>query len=112
MGTNLMETTQMTETQIIRMSQRADGKDVAQAEWDGRSFQETSRNGAIMAVARALCAAGRPEASWVGVDSRTGAERLQGASLSVLAGLTVSEPDRGRARIGTWTPHPRSMDAG
>lgn len=100
----------MSEVLEIKMSQRSDGTDVASAVWNGTEYRSASRHGATMALARALCAAGRPESAWVAVDSGTGAKRLYGGSVALLAGLTVSE-GQAKPKIVAWTPNPMAERA-
>ncbi|GAC1494263.1 MAG: hypothetical protein NVS2B11_17670 [Acetobacteraceae bacterium] len=95
----------MTEPYLIRLSQRSDGMDVAHGTFDGREVKVTSRNGASMAFARVVRAAGAADGPWVACGARDGKQRLQGPSLHGLARLTVSE-GQSKPKIGLWVPHP------
>ena len=94
----------------FRMSQRSDGSDVAEIEFDGRPLKATSRHGAIMAISRLLLSAGAPDGPWEGVSSGTSEGRLYGRSIVALAGLSVSETDRQRSFV-KWMPRDASSFA-
>jgi hypothetical protein len=99
-------------TYVIRMGQyrprhaQAAPIDVAEMDFEGQILRAESRHGANMALARVAVARGAPDGPWVGVDSRTGRERLYGRSLHALARLTVEESDRGGVRFARWQPYP------
>ena len=95
----------MTHPVTLHLSQRSDGMEAATATWCGREYRATSRNGAALALARDLMAAGLPDGPWqaVGADGRV---RLHGPSLHRLAALTVSDPPNGRGcRFTRWEPY-------
>jgi hypothetical protein len=83
----------------FRLSQRPDGFDVAETEFDGRTLRAETRHGATMAISRLLISAGAPDGPWEGVDSGTDARRLYGRSVVALAGLTISETDKHRGIV-------------
>ena len=96
-------------TYVFRMRQTCDRRgaiDHVECEWGGQTFKASSTHGAIMAVARCLVSASAPDGPWEGVDSRTGRKRLYGRSVHALAGLTLTEPDRGGLKLVRWRQRP------
>ena len=67
--------------------------ETASATWNGRVFQASSANGATMALARQLVAAGCPDQPWeaCGIDQQ---RRFYGQRLHRLAKLSVSTDGR------------------
>ena len=86
----------------ITLSQRPDGKDIAAC----GPHRVIARNGATMALARQLIAAGFPDTPWeaVGADGRI---RLQGPSLHAWARWTMSETDSHGLRRVPYVSDPR-----
>lgn len=88
----------------MTIAQRAkDGADTARIELDGRTFAAVSSNGASMALARQLVAAGYMDGPWQAVG-RDGKRRLCGPSLHRLAKLTIRENDRVGLRLERFRP--------
>jgi len=87
----------------FRLSQRSDGFDVAETEFNGIPFKVSGRHGVTMAISRSLISAGAPDGPWEGVSSGSGERRLYGRSMHALAGLTISDTDKG-IRIQKWVP--------
>ena len=94
----------------IELSQRPDGTDVAATVWRGERLAVSSRTGAEMAIARALCARGAPDGPWEALSPGGSLRRLYGASSHALARLTVTEGEQ-RPRVVPWVPHPRAAAA-
>ena len=69
----------------------------------GRRFVAISRNGASMALARQLVAAGIGEGPWE-ARGRDGQQRFFGASLHGLSRLTVTDNDYDGLRVRRYTP--------
>ena len=90
---------------VITVSQRADGTGVA----EHGDHKVASRNGASMALARALIDQGTPDQPWEarGADGQL---RYFGPSLWRLALLTCHEGD-GSPRIAKWAPRVFAADA-
>jgi hypothetical protein len=88
---------------VIQVSQRTDGADVAEAIVSGRRYSAISRNGAAMALARQLVAAGIGDGPWEarGADEQ---RRFFGPSLHGLSRLTITDNDHDGLRIRRFTP--------
>lgn len=93
-------------TYTIRLSQKSNGVDTAEMDWDGRPFRAESRHGASMALARRVVEAGAPDGPWEALAPQTGTRALYGPSLHRMARLTVEENDRSGPRFTRWVPRP------
>jgi hypothetical protein len=95
-------------TYRIDLSQRADGMDIAAADWGGQRLVAASRNGAHMALARTLCDSGAPDGPWTTFAPGSDAARTVGASLHRLADLTIRETTSGKGslKVAKWQPYP------
>lgn len=91
----------------MRLSQdtkgTAAGMDIAGATFGGVDHEARSRNGATMALARKMVAAGAPDDRWRAL--RNGVTVMFGPSLHRLAMLTIADPDNGRMSIRRWTAY-------
>jgi len=96
-------------------------------EWNGRTFEATSRSGASFALCRELVAAGCPDQPmevWASrytgpVDPSTGIVEivpthptLRIASIHKAAGRTIKESDKVPVREATYEPHPGASVTG
>jgi hypothetical protein len=88
---------------LIKVSQRPNGADVAEAVVSGRRFVAVSRNGATMALARQLVAAGVGDRPWQARGAE-GPRRFFGSSLHRLSRLTIADNDDDGLRVRRFTP--------
>jgi hypothetical protein len=88
----------MTPPVVIQVSQRTDGADVAEAIVSGRRYSAISRNGATIALARQLVAAGVGDSLWE-ARGTNGQLRFFGTSLHHLSRLTITDNDHDGLRV-------------
>jgi hypothetical protein len=87
---------------VFHLFQRSDGVDVAETVVCSRRYCAQSRNGATMALARQLVAAGVGDCTWEarGTD---GQRRFFGSSLYQLSRLTIADSDYDGLRVRRYT---------
>lgn len=89
----------------MRLSQRPDGTDVAECDWNGADYHAASRGSVTRSLARQLIAEGAPDQPWQAV--RGAMVCLRGKSLFAHAAMTLREGDHG-FRLTRWRPNPKA----